>query len=61
MLCPGETQDSPVALEALAPLRWLVEKGHVIEFFNGTLSVPATPQPRSTIAATTEPNATPPL
>lgn len=41
MLCPGEAPDSPVVIEALAPLRWLVEKGHVIEFFNGTLSVPA--------------------
>jgi hypothetical protein len=26
--------------EMMKPLRWLIERGHVIEFFNGTLSVP---------------------
>lgn len=41
LLCPGQAPDSPAVSEALAPLRWLVEKGHVIEFFNGTLSLPA--------------------
>jgi hypothetical protein len=24
----------------ISPLRWLIERGHVIEFFNGTLAVP---------------------
>ncbi len=41
MLCPGHAPDSPAGTAALAPLRWLVERGHVIEFFNGTLSLPA--------------------
>ncbi len=40
MLCPGAAMESPEVTTALAPLRWLIEKGHVIEFFNGTLSVP---------------------
>lgn len=40
-LKPGIDPDSDEAKEMLAPLRWLVEKGHVIEFFNGTLSAPA--------------------
>jgi len=39
-LHPGAAQDSDDAAKALSPLRWLIEKGHVIEFFNGTLSVP---------------------
>jgi hypothetical protein len=24
----------------LQPLHWLIERGHILEFFNGTLSVP---------------------
>ena len=37
---PGITED-PVKLgEVLQPLTWLVDKGHVIEFHNGTLAVP---------------------
>lgn len=40
-LRPGVTHDSEAAHEILNPIRWLVEKGHLIEFFNGTLSVPA--------------------
>ena len=40
-LRPGAEKDSPEALEILNPLRWLIEKGHIIEFFNGTLSVPS--------------------
>lgn len=44
-LKPGTTPDSPEGHELLAPLRWLVDKGHVIEFFNGTLSAPAEPPP----------------
>jgi hypothetical protein len=39
-LQPGAAPESPEASKALNPLRWLIEKGHVIEFFNGTLSVP---------------------
>jgi hypothetical protein len=39
-LQPGAAPESPEAIKALNPLRWLIEKGHVIEFFNGTLSVP---------------------
>jgi hypothetical protein len=40
-LRPGAAKDSPEAHEILNPLRWLIEKGHIIEFFNGTLSVPS--------------------
>jgi hypothetical protein len=40
-LRPGMAIDSPEAHEILNPLRWLVEKGHIIEFFNGTLAVPS--------------------
>ena len=48
-LRPGMAADSPQAAMVLSPLRWLIEKGHVIEFFDGTLSVPggvpAAPEP----------------
>lgn len=44
---PGLAPDSPEAAELLNPLRWLIDKGHVIEFFNGTLSLPAVPQVRA--------------
>jgi hypothetical protein len=40
-LRPGAEKDSSEAHEVLNPIRWLVEKGHLIEFFNGTLSVPS--------------------
>lgn len=40
-LRPGAEKDSEEAHEILNPIRWLVEKGHIIEFFNGTLSVPS--------------------
>ena len=40
-LRPDAAEDSPEAHEILDPIRWLVEKGHIIEFFNGTLSVPS--------------------
>jgi hypothetical protein len=40
-LKPGAAPDDPAVREILGHLRWLVEKGHVIEFFNGTLAVPA--------------------
>ena len=39
-LRPGMAADSPQAAAVLNPLRWLIERGHVIEFWNGTLSVP---------------------
>lgn len=42
-LRPGMAPDSPQAGMVLSPIRWLIEKGHVIEFFNGTLSVPGAP------------------
>jgi hypothetical protein len=45
MLRPGVAPDSPQVTEVISPLRWLIERGHVIEFFNGTLSVP-TGRPR---------------
>ncbi len=41
-LRPALAPDSPEVAGLLTPLRWLVERGHVIEFFNGTLSVPST-------------------
>jgi hypothetical protein len=40
-LCPGVPKESPQVQEVLNPLRWLIEKGHLIEFFNGTLAVPS--------------------
>jgi hypothetical protein len=40
-LRPGVAPDSPQVTEVISPLRWLIERGHVIEFFNGTLAVPA--------------------
>jgi hypothetical protein len=39
-LRPGTSMESDTAHEVLSPLSWLVERGHIIEFFNGTLSVP---------------------
>jgi len=41
-LRPGAAPDSDEIKALLQPIHWLVEKGHVIEFFNGTLSVPMT-------------------
>ena len=40
-LRPGAEKESATAHEILNPIRWLVERGHLIEFFNGTLSVPS--------------------
>lgn len=40
-LRPGADKNSDAVKEILNPLRWLIEKGHIIEFFNGTLSVPS--------------------
>jgi hypothetical protein len=39
-LRPGAAAESPDVVAVLNPLRWLIERGHVIEFFNGTLAVP---------------------
>ena len=39
-LRPEATEDSPEARDVLTSLSWLIEKGHIIEFFNGTLAVP---------------------
>jgi len=40
VLHPSLDPKSPEAKDALKPIGWLVERGHLIEFFNGTLSVP---------------------
>jgi hypothetical protein len=40
-LCPGEPLDSPRIAEVVGNLRWLIDKGHVIEFYNGRLSLPS--------------------
>lgn len=50
-LQPGMPHDGEEAGRLLSPLRWLIEKGHVIEFFNGTLSAPSVPAARSPVAA----------
>jgi len=39
-LHPSIDPSSKEAHKALQPLGWLIERGHIIEFFNGTLSVP---------------------
>ena len=39
-LRPGCAMDSEEVKELLQPLHWLADRGHVIEFFNGTFSVP---------------------
>lgn len=41
LIAPGTDIESDAGKELLSPLRWLVEKGHVIEFFNATLSLPS--------------------
>ncbi len=46
-LRPGAAAESPEVTAVLSPLRWLIERGHVIEFFNGTLSVPGWGAPKS--------------
>ncbi len=40
-LYPALAPGAPEVAEVLQALRWLVDKGHVIEFHNGTLAVPA--------------------
>jgi len=39
-LRPGVDAKSEEAADLLAPLTWLVDKGHIIEFHDGTLAVP---------------------
>lgn len=34
--------DQATLQATLGPLKWLIDKGHVIEFFDGTLAIPAT-------------------
>ena len=52
-LNPGVPADAPGITGMMQALRWLVDKGHVIEFFNGKLAVPArrmsgAPEPKAT-------------
>lgn len=37
---PGAVPEAPEVAAILQALRWMVEKGHVIEFYNGTLAIP---------------------
>jgi hypothetical protein len=53
-LRPGSEKDSPEAREILSPLRWLIERGHIIEFFNGRLSVPLPDGDRRAASAAAE-------
>lgn len=39
-LAPGMTSDSASVAEIINSLVWLIDRGHVIEFMNGTLAVP---------------------
>jgi hypothetical protein len=39
-LCKDLPPDSPDKAKVLSPLTWLIEKGHIIEFYNSTLAVP---------------------
>jgi hypothetical protein len=39
-LRPGLPPNSPQVAEVLSQLTWLIDKGHIIEFHNATLSVP---------------------
>jgi len=40
-LLEGKTDDAEKVHEIQKPILWLVDRGHLIEFFNGTLSVPS--------------------
>lgn len=46
-LRPGAEENSAVAGEVLSPLGWLIEKGHILEFFDGSLSVPLKARPQT--------------
>ncbi len=39
-LCPGASPDSKEARQLLSTLTWLIERGHIVEFFDGSLSLP---------------------
>ena len=41
-LRPGQSAEAPEVRDVLTSLSWLVEKGHIIEFYNGTLAIPMT-------------------
>lgn len=47
-LLPGLDPDSPPVADMITQLRWLIDKGHIIEFSNGKLAVPyrKAPAPR---------------
>ena len=47
VLHPSLDPKSAEAKAALQPLGWLIERGHIIEFFNGTLSLPLGRRSRS--------------
>ncbi len=40
MLCPDTPSDSSQVRELLSTLTWLIERGHIVEFFNGRLYLP---------------------
>jgi hypothetical protein len=44
-LCPGSTPDSPDARNVLSQLSWLIERGHIVEFFDNSLAVPLRAEP----------------
>jgi hypothetical protein len=57
-LRPGAAEGAPEVSEVLSPLGWLIEKGHILEFFDGSLSVPLSARPQQeepTPAAPAEP------
>jgi hypothetical protein len=39
-LQPGVALDSDEGRAALKPLGWLIDRGHIVEYFNGKLSLP---------------------
>lgn len=39
-LYPGKSIDDPEVIEKMSSLAWLIDKGHIIEFFNGTYAIP---------------------
>jgi len=49
-LRPGKDPAAPEVAAVISPLRWLVERGHVIEFSNGTLAVPRLPVAKPDLA-----------
>ena len=52
---PGQAADSPGVHEVRQQLRWMIDKGHVIEFSDGRLAVPLTSVRRVQHAKRTEP------